>query len=148
MEQNFSFQGQQYQQKTERYPGKRYVMNTILPPGENQWTEPTPTDQHGLGFSANQGLEKFHHYYAMNTGIPGPYRPRPMKETETPAMKYNGVQQLFYDTQNVQYCSEDGKALPIPMPLAGDPIFEQYDVIGDKKENCGCSGGGGMLPFI
>lgn len=138
MEQRFTYQGQQYISHPEQYPGRKYNMESIVPSYKNKWSELTPTDIQMNNVSDNKGLENFHYYYASNTGIPGAFRPRPSKQQTT--SQVNGMQQLFYDTQNLQYSTDDGKAPPIPIAFSNDHMFQQYDVIGNKKEKCGCGG--------
>ena len=147
MEQRFAYQGEQYQQHHESYPGRTYIMNSDIPPGENKWSEQTLTDTQFLNYGRAQGLDDFHHYYASNTGIPGPYRPRP-KTTITPVFQAKGLNQLFADTRDIKYSTEDGKAPTIPLPLANDPLIEQYNLAARdvRKESCGC--GSGPLPFL
>lgn len=149
MEQRFTYQGEQYEERHEAYPGRRYIINSDIPPGENKWSEQTATDSEFLHYTKDQGLDNFHHYYASNTGIPGPFRPRP-KRTITPVFEANGIQQLFADTRLIQYSTEDGKSPPIPLSLANEPLIEQYNLAARdvRKENCGCTGELGVLPFL
>lgn len=146
MEQRFTVQGDQYKEHPDTYPNRRYILDSTIPSGENQWNQNVPTDNYNEGYSANQGLDNFHFYYASNTGIPGAYRPRPVK-TQTPLFHANGLQQLFYDTQNLQYSTQDGKQPPIPVPYANDPVFESFEIMDGITEYCGC-GGGPLLPLL
>ena len=150
MEQRFTWQGQQYEPRSFNYEGKNYMLNAKIPSGENKWSEQVPTDTYG-GYPSDKGLQDFYHYYASNTGIPGPYRPRPVK-TATPLFQANGVSQLFYDTQLLQYSTEDGQPPSAPIPNQGDKLIGQYEYGTfysppgqSRKEKCGC--GGPLLPI-
>lgn len=142
MEQRFTYQGEQYEQHPrEAYPGRRYIIDSDIPPGENKWSEHTVTDSQFLHYNKEQGLDNFHHYYASNTGIPGPFRPRP-KTILSPVFRADGIQGLFADTRLIKYSTEDGKPPPIPLPLANDELIEQYNLAARdvRKESCGCGG--------
>lgn len=141
---SFTFQGEQFQPDPDSYNGKMFAVNSNIPTGENDWSV-----SGFAGEDPNKGLDVFHTYYASNTGIPGPYRPRPEKQY-TPMFNANGVQALFHTTQDLPYSTEDGKAPPTPFPLENDSIARQFNVVGKgdspmKKEKCGC-GGGPLLP--
>lgn len=125
------------------------MLDSDIPPGANKWSEETLTDSQFLHYKKDQGLDDFHHYYASNTGIPGAFRPRPTT-TVTPIFEANGIQQLFADTQLIKYSTENGEAPPIEIPLANEPLIQQYNLSARdvKKENCGCTGGVGPLPFM
>ncbi len=144
----FSYQGEQFLPDKDEYADKYYHTNSRIPPGENEWSESVPVDFHDTP-DPNKGLNAFHHFYASNTCIPGPYRPRPMR-TQTPMFNANGVHALFHSTQDLPYSTENGKAPPIPFPLENDSIAREFNVVGRgdgdpmKKEKCGC--GGPMLP--
>lgn len=144
MEQRFTYEGQQYEQRSFDYPGKTYDMRKGLPGGENYWTMPSELDFNGE-FQPFQGLREFHFFYASNTGIPGPYRPRPV-QMQTPAFNANGLSKLFLDTQELQYSTENGRAPKAPFPNQTEPLIQQYNVVGEAaKENCGC-GASPLLP--
>lgn len=141
MEQRFTYQGEQYEQKDYSYPGKEYVLSGDLPPGENYWTQPVSFDTHD-SYPPFKGLEDFRFFYASNTGIPGPFRPRPVRP-QTPMFNANGVARLFHDTQELRYSTENGRAPKAPFPNQTEPLIQQYNVVGEAaKENCGCAGGG------
>lgn len=155
MEQRFTYQGQQYEIKDEHYKDKSYMLDSDIPHGENYWSEQVPTDTYG-GYPSDKGLPDFHFFYASNTGIPGPYRPRP-EMTSTPTFFANGLQGLFYDTQNLKYTTENGKAPLAPIPLIGDKMVDPFLHDGEfyskalgrdfvRKEKCGC-GAGPLLPL-
>jgi hypothetical protein len=73
-------------------------------------------------------------------------------KTTTPLFNANGVQQLFYDTQLLQYSTEDGQPPQAPIPNHGDKLVGQYEYgtfyggVEARKENCGC-GAGPVLPL-
>lgn len=151
MEQRFTYQGEQYNRQPQDMMEKPYILNSSIPAGENKWSEQIQTDT-TYGFPADEGLDAFHHFYASNTCIPGPYRPRPAK-TMSPLFNANGVNQLFHSTRELQYTTLDGRPPPAPVPFAGERLFDQYNVIGSKAggvggrtERCGCAGGGPVLP--
>lgn len=136
MEQRFTYQGEQYEPRSFDYQGKSYVMDTRIPSGPNYWNEPTTFDTRG-GYEPFKGLDNFHFFYASNTGIPGPFRPRPVKPQTD--VKPNGISQLFHETQNLQYSTEDGKSPQAPFPNHDDPLIRQYNIMGGiARENCGC----------
>lgn len=145
MEQRFTWNGEQYEQKTFDYPDKHYDLNSNIPP-QSYWSNHVPTDTYD-DYPPDKGLMDFHHYYACNSGIPGPFRPRPVK-TSTPIFSANGLQQLFYETRDLKYTTENGQPPPAPVPNRGDPLVAQYNYDNDvpRKENCGC-GAGPLLPI-
>lgn len=144
MEQRFTFQGQQYEAHPQYYEQPNFVEPTQLPPNENIWTYKTEFDDF-KEYPDNKGWEEFYYYYANQTGIPGPFRPRPVK-MQTPAVNTNSVTALFEQTRNLKYSTENGEAPPAPFPNQGDPMTGMYNVVQDAaKENCGC---GGATPFL
>lgn len=145
MEQRFTWQGEQFEPRSFDYKNKHYLLDSKLPL-HSGWTENVPTDVYN-NYPPDQGLEDFHFFYASNTGIPGPYRPRPI-QTSTPTFTANGVQQLFYDTQDLRYSTANGKPPAVPVPNFGDRLIDQYNYDNDvpRKENCGC-GAGPLLPL-
>lgn len=137
MEQRFTWQGEQYEPKSFDYLGKDYVFTNKIPSGENYWNEPVSLDTQG-GYPPFKGLENFRFFYASQTGIPGPFRPRPI-QPQTPLPSANGIAQQFHETQNLQYSTDNGLAPAAPFPNQGDPMVQQYNVMGGvAKENCGC----------
>jgi hypothetical protein len=127
------------------YPGEFYPPALAqIPAEQSYWNVETPTDvKYRDEHPQVDGLNQFHYFYAANTCIPGPYRPRPVpinRENIGP----QGLQLQFAQTQNLRYTTPDGLA-PAPANIyRGDAMINQYyitdDTIGDgiRKENCGC----------
>ena len=138
MEQRFNKSGDQYTQDI--VSDKQYFLDSSIPSGENIWTQTTKVKKQLL-YDENKGLEDFHNYYASNSGVSGYYRPRP-KQIQVKERKLNGIHQLFNDTQNINYSTDDGKCPDIDFPNSNDAIIQQFNVMNgnDKKENCGCGG--------
>ena len=82
--------------------------------------------------------EALYTYYASNTGIPGPYRPRP-SPTQTPTFEANGLNNLFHSTQSMRYATRSGKPFPETIPLQ-DEVINKYNILGGRQEKCGCGG--------
>jgi len=90
---------------------------------------------HYGGYDPNEGLANFQNYYARQSGIPGPFRPRPGM-LHTPVFTGRGLEGLHRVTENLPYYS--GVAAPGYVPLTNDEIIGTYDLGKSKKENCGC----------
>jgi hypothetical protein len=152
MQNSFIYQGQQYDDQVWRnnYPGMLtdLKMEKVPPMGNNAWTQQTLMDPTGM-YDPEFGLKEFRYYYASNTGIPGPYRPRPIKQS-TPAAELMtgygaGVHALFLQTEDLPHATADGKAQQAPFPLSEDKLIQEYNLVpmthpDMAKEKCGCGG--------
>ena len=129
------------------YPGEFYPpfpATDEIPKTRNYWNVETPTDvDYRHRKPITEGLDDFAYFYASNTCIPGPYRPRPVPINKTNADPQD-FQLQFTKNQNLPYTTANGLA-PTPLnPYRGDAIIGQYyitdDTLGDGiyKENCGC----------
>ena len=89
------------------------------------------------GYDPNAGLAAFQNFYAQQTSIPGPLRPRP-RPVSTPLFYANGLEMLHRDTENLPYLDPSKPSVGVE-PLVDQKIMA-YDLWGGKKERCGCGG--------
>lgn len=135
MEQDFAREGDQYQQRSDAYPGDSYAIDLhALPPGENDWTVNPPQDNVGSASETPaEELPHLWHFFASNNGIPGAFRPRPaQRQTAAPSTR----EALFASTQRLPSANNQELA-PTPA-LQGDVWFNNFDVRQGAIERCGC----------
>jgi hypothetical protein len=92
-----------------------------------------------------QGLAAFSNYYALNTGIPGAYRPRPAPLPSPRAAGANGLEVLMNGAQQLPYCGGQPVAAAPPLAAPADSEIQRYNLWRGRQERCGC--GGMSLPL-
>jgi hypothetical protein len=124
------------------YPKRTYTINQELT-DEQLWGKQHPLDVK-YGYDPEEGLKEFMHFFASETSIPGPFRPRPVKQESPSPMN---LTQQFKETQQLNYYN--GEAPDLQPPFLDDPVLRDYIITadlaaGERVERCGC----GASPLI